>query len=554
MSPPLPSSRPRSGLAIRRLAPLLALVVSAARVGAQESGPPPRSLSLQEAIGLAEAGAEQVQIAEAGVTRAQGDQKRALAARLPQLSGSASYSRTLDSQFRGAFSSSDTTGAVECPTFTANPTLPLEARVDSLESAVSCQPGSSGPFGGADFNSLGFGSENTYNLGLTFSWQVFSGGRLAAQSRAADAGRSSADVALASARAELVLDVTQAYYDAQLAQRLVDIAEASLQQAEATLQQTQREQEVGTQAEFEVLRARVARDNQRPAVIQRRTARDLALFRLKQLLDLPLDESLELTDDLEGIPAVSEGAELPARPAVERRAPVRQAQAGVDAQRSQVDVASAQRLPSVALTSSYGRVAFPRDLTPAWSQFRTNWTVGVALQLPLFTGGRIGGDQMAAQASLAEARARLEQAREQASLDTYQAYAELDAARASWQASSGTVEQAQRAYEIAEIRFREGLSTQLELSDSRLLLEQARVNRAQAARDLQVARTRIRLLPDLPLGGGSAGQTGAAASAGGGGSSAASSTGRTTTTTTSGTGASGVVIPGGAGSQGGGNR
>ena len=71
----------------------------------------------------------------------------------------------------------------------------------------------------------------------------------------------------------------------------------------------------------------------------------------------------------------------------------------------------------------------------------------------------------------------------------------------TWEASAGTVQQAQRAYEIAEIRYREGLSTQLELSDARLLLVQAQANRAQAGRDLQVARVHVALLPDLPLAG-----------------------------------------------------
>jgi outer membrane protein TolC len=62
------------------------------------------------------------------------------------------------------------------------------------------------------------------------------------------------------------------------------------------------------------------------------------------------------------------------------------------------------------------------------------------------------------------------------------------------------VQQANRAYEIAEVRYQAGVSTQLELSDSRLLLQQAEANRAQAARDLQVARARVALLPDLPIG------------------------------------------------------
>ena len=68
-----------------------------------------------------------------------------------------------------------------------------------------------------------------------------------------------------------------------------------------------------------------------------------------------------------------------------------------------------------------------------------------------------------------------------------------------WQASAGTEEQATRAYQIAEIRYREGISTQTELNDLRIQQAQAQVNRAQAARDLQVARIRLALLPALPL-------------------------------------------------------
>src|SRR6185312_12054224 len=66
-------------------------------------------------------------------------------------------------------------------------------------------------------------------------------------------------------------------------------------------------------------------------------------------------------------------------------------------------------------------------------------------------------------------------------------------------ASEGTVEQAVQAYRIAEVRYREGISPQTELSDSRISLQQAQANRAQAARDLQVARVRFALLHDLPI-------------------------------------------------------
>jgi outer membrane protein TolC len=89
---------------------------------------------------------------------------------------------------------------------------------------------------------------------------------------------------------------------------------------------------------------------------------------------------------------------------------------------------------------------------------------------------------------------------ELAALDARSAWAELVAARAAWDSSAGTIEQANRAYRIAEVRYDAGVSTQLELADARLLLVQAEANRAQAARDLQIARARVALLPELPLG------------------------------------------------------
>jgi hypothetical protein len=165
-------------------------------------------------------------------------------------------------------------------------------------------------------------------------------------------------------------------------------------------------------------------------------------------------------------------------------------------------------------------VAFTSDPFPSPDGFRDNWTVGAALQVPVFTGGRIRGEVLAAEAGVVEAQAQLRQVRELAELDTRAAYAQLEGARATWEASQGTVEQAEQAYAIAELRFREGISTQLELTDARILLEQARTNRAAAARELQVARARVTLLPFLPLSGGGAGQQGQAAAGAGSGAGA----------------------------------
>lgn len=282
------------------------------------------------------------------------------------------------------------------------------------------------------------------------------------------------------------------------------IAEATLAQADTTLAQVRLGQQVGAQPEFDVLRAQVQRDNQVPVVIQRRAERDLAYTRLRLLLDLSADQPLDLTtrlEDTDGVPVARFAADegLLGDTSVAIRAPVQQAETLVTVQESALRIARAQRLPIVSLVSQYGRVAYPIASFPGWDQFRTNWTVGAQLQIPIYTGGRIRGDEMVAEADLMEAQARLRQVQDAARLDTRSALERLEAARAQHEATRGTVEQATRAYGIAEVRYREGLSTQVELADSRILLQQAQANRAVAARDLQIAQARLALLPFLPL-------------------------------------------------------
>ncbi len=462
-----------------------------------------RPLSLDDALRTAEAASEDVAIAEAGVERAHGQQYQARSQFLPQISGSASYTRTLRSQFQRLAGSSDTTtGPPNCSTFESrvDSTAPLPQRIRLLENSLGCASGGTS-FGA--FQSVGFGAANQYNLGLSVSQNVFTGGRITAEVRQARAARTGAEIALTSARAQVMLDVAQAYYDAVLADRLLKIAEATLAQAETTLSQTRLAKQVGNQPEFELLRASVTRDNQLPVVIQQRSARDLAYLNLKRLLKLPLDERLDLTTTLEDT-TTSPGTRLAALlssnsdTSAAERSPVRQAFQNVLAQRSAVDVARAERLPSITLSSAFGRVAFPTGF-PSWDQFLTNWTVSASLQLPIFLGGAIRGDKMIAEANEREAEARLRQTTQFAAVDTRNAIAQLRAAEAQYAASSGTEDQASRAYDIAQLRYREGISTQTELSASRIQLQQARANRAQATRDLQVARLRVALIHDLPL-------------------------------------------------------
>ncbi len=483
----------RSGAHLARVVVFLWCLPWATAVRAQEPSIPAGPLTLDQVLEMAGSRSQRIAIAREGIRRAEGEQVRARSGLLPQLSVSAGYDRTLASEFDGIFD-----GAFDLP-------------VDTDD--------------GSGLRDLPFGREHIWRATLTFSQNLYSGGRVGAQRAVAAAGHDSAALGLTGTRAQLLLDVTQAYYDALLSERLVAIAEATLEQAGATLGQVLAGFEAGTQPEFEVLRARVSRDNQTPHVIRQRVNREVALLRLKQLLELPADHDLRLADTLgeESLPppavfaervAVVEAAIRPStlravtlQPdavALPERVPVMEAAAAVRLREASLRLAQAQRMPGVTLNSSYGRVAYPSSILWGFGGVRTNWTIGASVQMPLLTGGRQRGDEAVARADLEESRRRLQQTQDLAALDTRSAWAELLAARAVWEASAGTVQQALRAYEIADVRYRAGISTQLELADSRLLLQQAEVNRTQAARDLQVARARVALLPDLPLGSGAA--------------------------------------------------
>ena len=471
-----------------------AAVLVSASAGAQTApvSAPAGPLTLEQVLQLAEARSESIAIARAGIQRAEGDQVRARSGLFPQLSATASYDRTLATEFDGLF--------------------------DTVEVAPVEEPDPDAPADDGGLDNLPFGRANTWRLGLAFSQRLWDGGRVRALQSQALAGYETAGIGLTTARAQLLFDVTQAYYNAALSDRLVAIAEATVGQASATLQQTEAGFRAGTQPEFEVLRARVSRDTQNPNLIRQRVNRDIALLRLKQLLDLPADYELQLAEGLADdvlapapvfaarVTAIEQAVSggnvmqvaLDTTAPVDDRAAVKEVATTVSLREAALALVKAQRMPNVAFNSAYGRNAYPANFLPRFD--RVNWTVGVSLQVPILTGGRQRGDEMVATADLEQTRVRLRQVQELAALDTRSAWAELVAARATWEATAGTVQQANRAFELAGIRYQAGVSTQLELSDSRLLLQQAEANRAQAGRDLQVARARVALLPDLPIG------------------------------------------------------
>lgn len=486
----------RSRRVLRFVGILLALAVPAA-ARAQGAGAPGQ-LSLADALRLAEQRSKTLKIAEAGLSRAQGQRYQARSQLMPQVNGTAAYQRTLESQFQAISAKAGSSGG--------NPNDTSSSSSSDLTNSPIAKI---------------FAAPSTVILGLTLTQNLFTAGKVTAANKGADAAERTAAAGVSSARAQLVLDVAQAYYNASAADRMASIADSTLAQAERALSLTTLARQVGTSAEFDLLRARVTRDNARPLAIQSHANRDIAYLRLRQLVGLSLSGALQLTtpvrDDLTAEQAMAQtasavltapvalpGENTSATPdtAVDHRVAVKQAADALEAQRYALKAARWERLPSVQFSSNYQRFGYPEAGTIVPNSiglFYPNWTASLGFSFPVVSSGRIKGDKMVAQANFIDAQERLEQAREAAELDARISINQYEQAQATYAASAGTDEQAAKAYQIAEVRFREGVSTQLELDQSRTQLQQARMNRVVAARDFELARLRLALLRDLPL-------------------------------------------------------
>ena len=436
-------------------------------------------LSLPEAVARALDQSQEVRLARAQVEIADAQVRETRAGVLPQVNANFAYTRTFASAFEGS-------GGFELPDslrFAPDTTASLAERVRYLERRVPLA-GLQGL--GALFGDLPFAQENVYAAQLSGSQLLYSGGRTGAALRIARDFREAARLTLTEEEGEIELQVRTAYYRALLAQELEEIALAALEQAEAFLAQERLRLSAGRASELEVLRAEVSRDNLRPQVVEAQNLAQLSLLDLKRLVDLPLAVPVRLTTPLSApeaaLPLRAEAAEATAG-----RAALAAAERQVAMREEGIRIARGAFLPSVNLQMNYGRQLFPSGALQFDGDWRTDWTATLGVQVPIFSGGQRLAQLQTARVEAERARLQLAQLREGVQLQYERAAGERERARAAIAARESTVAAAQRVHDLTALRYQQGLATQLEVSQARLELLQARTNLARAVADFFIA-------------------------------------------------------------------
>ncbi len=342
---------------------------------------------------------------------------------------------------------------------------------------------------GGETQQISIGEDNEHSFGIRVEQTVFDR-RLGAAVSAARHGRAASEALYDRALTDVALETREDYYAVLLAEASVVVRESAVRLATDRVEQVRLFRDVGTRSDFDVLTAEVDLENLRPGLIRARNEVELAVNGLKRTIGTPLEEEIVLVDTLAFVPvaiSLEEAQEL----ALAGRADLEAQSRTVELNEELVNVERAEAFPSLELSLDLSRRSSSEDFVPEEREFSQSTTAALFLEIPIFDGRRTEGRALQARADQVESQETYRALERDVRLEVQDAWQTVQATTLEVEATLATGERAQRAYEIARVRFREGLSTQLELDEAEQTLTEARLNAAQALHDHMVAVARL---------------------------------------------------------------
>jgi outer membrane protein len=235
-----------------------------------------------------------------------------------------------------------------------------------------------------------------------------------------------AEATFAQTRQDLILRVTQAYFDVLAAQDALNAIEANKRATSENLAQAKREFEVGTKTIVDTTEAQARYDQ---IVAQEQVARgDLVVRRnaLRVIIGRDPGDLVPLRDAPQLEPPAPGDAEAWAKRAEENNPNVTFAQANSRIAQIETRRNRDAHLPTIDLIASAGRARASGSTTSSLHNTQTSGQIGVQLNVPLYTGGLIQSRVREALANEERARYDLETARRNAGQVARQAYAGVE--------------------------------------------------------------------------------------------------------------------------------
>ncbi|HET8876734.1 MAG TPA: efflux transporter outer membrane subunit [Casimicrobiaceae bacterium] len=319
-----------------------------------------------------------------------------------------------------------------------------------------------------------FATSNSFVAALALSWELDFWGRYRSATEAARARLLATEEARSGIIASLVAGVAQQYLTLNALHQRLDIVNRTAAAQRDSLRLVKLLAEHGVQSATEVRQAEsqvLTTQNQLPAIERQLGATEDALAVL-------LGKSPRAFDIPATLPADALPPDVPAglpSELLERRPDIRQAEQQLIAANANIGVARAQFFPSISLTGSLGRAseALAGLVT---SQGITVHALGLAATAPIFEGGALVANERIARAQAEQAAAQYRRTVLVALQEVSDALIAYDRDAAEVKGNRDRVAVSQEYLRLANLRFRAGVISYLEVLDAQRQLFSAQLD------------------------------------------------------------------------------
>jgi outer membrane protein TolC len=332
---------------------------------------------------------------------------------------------------------------------------------------------------------------DNYRSRIELQWPIYTGGRLEALERAARAEAEASGHELATARADLRLEVTRAYWALVTARESVRVLEEALKRMDAQLADVRARLDAGFVPPNDVFSVEAQRSRQEGALIEAQNLSAVAEADLARLIGqsdggpIVLDAQLEVPA---GPPPDAATLLAEARAGRSERATLQSQTRGFEEREA---AAHAGRLPTVSLLTGFDYARPNPRIFPRADEWNTSWDAGVTVRWNAWDFGRTAA-KTAEAANLATAtRERLSEFDRSLALEVKRRRLEIDSARAQVAAASDGIRSAAEARRVVQERFTAGVATTTDLLDAQVALLQAELDRTRALAGVRLASAQL---------------------------------------------------------------
>jgi outer membrane protein TolC len=273
--------------------------------------------------------------------------------------------------------------------------------------------------------------------------------------RASRSQETAARLAIDDARDLVVLATGAGYLQVLASRARVESARAQVETADALLKQTSEQRAVGIVAQVDVNRSQVEALTQRQRLLSLQNDLSKQKISLARLTGLPPDDQFEVSDDVLFAPVPALSVDTAIAEAIANRADLKAADVMLQAATQAWRAARAERLPTVTVDADYGAIGTTLD------DARRTFTVRGVVRLPLWDGGRAGGDIAQAEAVVRQHRAEVESLRAEIIADVRRACMDVEAAASQVDLGRTNLETTRQTLDLTRQLFEAGVTDAL---------------------------------------------------------------------------------------------